>query len=370
MKILLCSRRSINFDKWETFFKKKYGDRIIDRTFVNHWGWFWQKALEALGNEVTPFVFWKGLLFDRLLGKEMHFLSRLESAVKRRVRPLGSFKLSRINRSFLRTVAQEKPDLIFLDTAETILPETLKTVRSKNPSIVIVNWLLDDPFMQDGWRPVVDGFKSCDCIFIFDPFYIDPIRDKGAPKVVYMPGACDPDVHNDRFKDCLPDRERADVCFVGTVTSFRIDLLKDTAGYALGLWTRTPRSALKNSGLMPFYRGIAYGEKTSAVFSSSKISLNFHHPQSKFGANLRTFEIAGSQGFQLVDNKKEVCNLFDEGTEIIACRDISEFKAKIPYYLSHDDERKEIATNAQKRAYKNHTYLHRMQEILEIINSL
>jgi spore maturation protein CgeB len=370
MKILLCSRRSNTPDKKEIFFKREYGNRLIDRTFVNHWGWFWHKALEELGHKVIPFAFWKGFLFDRLMRKETLFLSRLESSFKRRIKVLRDIELLIINRAFLRSVERERPDLIFLDTAETILPETLRAVRLKFPGIIIVNWLLDDPFQQDSWRPVVEGFKFCDCVFIFDKFYMDQIRAKGAPKVVYMPGACDPDVHSDRFKDCIPDSEKTDVCFVGTVTPFRIDLLRDTAGYTMGLWTRTPQSVLRKNGLFSFYKGTAYGEKTSAIFSTSKISLNFHHPQSMYGANLRTFEIAGSRGFQLVDYKREVCNLFNEGTEIIVCRDASEFKKKIPYYLSHGDERVEIAANAQKKAYQEHTYKQRMEEILEIVKSI
>lgn len=370
MKVLLCSRRSIHRDRGQTFFKREYRGRIIDRTFVNHWGWFWQKALEDLGHKVIPFAFSKGVFLDRLFSRDTYLLSRLESAIRRRFDFISVLGLSEINHAFLQAVEEENPELIFLDTAETILPETLQAVRSKNPSTIIVNWLLDDPFLQDSWRTVVDGFKFCDCIFVFDPFYIDPIRTKGAPKVVYMPGACDPDVHSDRFKDSLPDSEKVDVCFVGTVTPFRIDLLKDITGYTMGLWTGTPRSALSKYGLLPFYKGTAYGEKTSAIFSTSKISLNFHHPQSMFGTNLRTFEIAGSRGFQLVDYKKEVCNLFEEGTEIIVCRDPSEFRNKILYYLSHDDERETIAANAQKRAYKDHTYVHRMKEILEIVKSL
>lgn len=370
MKILLISRQSTLRSRNCDYFKTEYRGRRISDFFENHWGWFWQKALEELGHKVIPFAFWEGFFWERLFGRDTYLLSRLESAIRRRFGYISGLGVSEINHAFLQTVEEENPDLIFLDTAEMILPDSLRAVRSKNPNTIIVNWLLDDPFRQDTWRTVVDGFKFCDCIFIFDPFYIDPIRNKEAPKVVYMPGACDPDVHSDRFKNSLPDSEKVDVCFVGTVTPFRIDLLKDITGYTMGLWTGTPRSALSKYGLLPFYKGTAYGEKTSAIFSTTKISLNFHHPQSMFGANLRTFEIAGSRGFQLVDHKKEVCNLFEEGTEIIVCRDPSEFRNKILYYLSHDDEREEIAANAQKRAYKDHTYMHRMKEILEIVKSL
>lgn len=41
---------------------------------------------------------------------------------------------------------------------------------------------------------------------------------------------------------------------------------------------------------------------------------------------------------------------------------------KIDYYLKHEDERKEIATNGLKKIEANHTYVHRAREMLSYIN--
>ena len=49
---------------------------------------------------------------------------------------------------------------------------------------------------------------------------------------------------------------------------------------------------------------------------------------------------------------------FFDGTE--------DLLSKIEYYLSHDKERKAIAENAFQKVSENHTYLHRINTMLEI----
>ncbi|PGZ95541.1 hypothetical protein COE51_19765 [Bacillus pseudomycoides] len=40
---------------------------------------------------------------------------------------------------------------------------------------------------------------------------------------------------------------------------------------------------------------------------------------------------------------------------------------KIDYYLSHEDERKIIATRGLNKTQKNHTFSHRISQLLNII---
>jgi len=369
MKILLVSRRSFIRSSNATYLKNKYSNYNAHIAFKYHWGSFWYKALENLQCKVIPFAFSKNVLVDRLFGMET-YLTQIESGIRRRLKLIANIEAARINKSFLRAVTEQKPDIVFLDTAEVIFPESLKAIRLKYPSLIIINWLLDDPFLQQTWSNVVESFRFCDCIFIFDPFYIEKIRNKGAKNVVYMPGACDPDIHHTNFKDNVSDFKIPDICFVGTVTPQRAEFLRNFNDYNFGIWTRTSRHILCAYDLLKYYKGQAYGEKASFIYSMSKISLNHHHFQSIYGTNLRTFEIAGSRGFQLLDYKKEVNGLFEEGSEIITCKDMPDYNMKIDYYLSHEDERKEIAKNAQQRAYKEHTYSHRMRDILDIVKSL
>ena len=51
-------------------------------------------------------------------------------------------------------------------------------------------------------------------------------------------------------------------------------------------------------------------------------------------------------------------------------RNMDDLRAKVAYYLEHDDERQAIARRAQAHVYANHTYDQRMERVEELIASL
>jgi len=110
------------------------------------------------------------------------------------------------------------------------------------------------------------------------------------------------------------------------------------------------------------------------IYNAAKINLNLHsstfhegvNPIGDF-ANPRTFEIAACGGFQLVDYRSELSELFEIGKEIICYKGIDELRSLIRYYLKNPDERIEIAAKGQLRAKRDHTFENRMREMLSII---
>lgn len=102
----------------------------------------------------------------------------------------------------------------------------------------------------------------------------------------------------------------------------------------------------------------------------SKMCLNIHHYQSKEGVNPRTFEILGAGGFQLIDYKKILEELFDIDKELVCYRGIEELVEKIIYYLDRDEERNIIAKAGHQRVLKEHTIRHRVERILTDIARL
>ncbi len=47
---------------------------------------------------------------------------------------------------------------------------------------------------------------------------------------------------------------------------------------------------------------------------------------------------------------------------------IGELKEKVAYYLSHDDEREEIALRSYERAHKERTYEQRLKTIMSLVS--
>ena len=68
------------------------------------------------------------------------------------------------------------------------------------------------------------------------------------------------------------------------------------------------------------------------------------------------------------DNQKDVFELFVEG-EHLSCFDAADdLIEKIEYYLDRSGERKKIARQGRQEVIKNHTYVHRLKKLLEIVN--
>jgi spore maturation protein CgeB len=111
----------------------------------------------------------------------------------------------------------------------------------------------------------------------------------------------------------------------------------------------------------------AHGIEQTRVFNAAKIVVNTHHEQDVRGVNLRTFEAAGCGAFQLVEWREDLARFFEPGREIVAFREIDELRDLARYYLAHDTERAAIAQRAQRRAHAEHTYGHRLREILECV---
>ena len=102
-----------------------------------------------------------------------------------------------------------------------------------------------------------------------------------------------------------------------------------------------------------------------------KINLNLHSSSYHYGinpegdfVNPRTFEIAACKGFQLVDYRSDLINLFHINDEITVFRSLDEMKDQIDFYLNNPDLREIISKRSYQRVLKEHTIDHRMQEML------
>ena len=59
--------------------------------------------------------------------------------------------------------------------------------------------------------------------------------------------------------------------------------------------------------------------------------------------------------------------MFERGKEVVAYRSPEECAELVQYYLEHEDEREAIARAGQQRTLREHTYHHRMRELVEIV---
>lgn len=103
------------------------------------------------------------------------------------------------------------------------------------------------------------------------------------------------------------------------------------------------------------------------IFRISKINLNITRVFVESGLPMRIFDVLGSGGFLLSNNNADVESLFHPGKDLLAYRDLTDLEEIIPYYLNHEEERKEIAYNGCETVKKEHTYEKRLKKIMSIV---
>lgn len=115
------------------------------------------------------------------------------------------------------------------------------------------------------------------------------------------------------------------------------------------------------------HRAVSYHTDMPKVFAHSKINLNFTIPNIENGIPLRVFDILSAGGFLLTDYREEICQQFENGVDLIIFEGIHDLLQKADYYLTHEEERRQIAKNGQKKVHKLHQYEQRLTKILHCI---
>lgn len=105
-------------------------------------------------------------------------------------------------------------------------------------------------------------------------------------------------------------------------------------------------SRVTNRGAVNYYR------EMPKVFKLSKINLNITLKIIKEGLPLRILDILGAGGFLLSNYQKELDENFTDGKDIVMYKSMSELVDKAGYYLSNEQERRELAINGRQTAHK------------------
>lgn len=104
------------------------------------------------------------------------------------------------------------------------------------------------------------------------------------------------------------------------------------------------------------------------LYNATKINLNVNLPRSAFldNLNMRSFDIPACGGFMLTNFRHDLLRLFRED-EIAYFKNMDELQEKVRFYLENPKERQAIAERGQARVLKEHTFIHRMKEILSVV---
>jgi hypothetical protein len=254
-------------------------------------------------------------------------------------------------------VKQYRPDVLYVQDVNNTSPSFLREVR---PFARLIAGQIACPIAP------ATNFREYDLVISSFPHYVERFRNQGLHSE-YLRWAFEP-----RVLDKLEKTEQRGVAFIGGVSpehQERINLLEAIAAHEpLEFWGYGVDCLDAGSALRQCYRGQAGGLKMYQLLHSAKIALNHHiNAAEDFANNMRLYEASGVGTLVLTDYKQNLGTLFDVGKEVVAYHSVDECREMISHYLNHEPERESIARAGQKRTLSQHTYYHRMQELVELL---
>lgn len=145
----------------------------------------------------------------------------------------------------------------------------------------------------------------------------------------------------------------------------RLDLLSAVSErFHTNLYTPNPTPELPNIHNMG---PIDYYNDMPCIFHNSRINLNISIRSIRSGIPLRGMDILGAGGFLLSNYQADFYDFFVPGEDLVLFESKEDLLAKCSYYLSHENERAQIAQNGYGKVKERHTYEVRLNEIFEIV---
>lgn len=316
-------------------------------------------ALEQLGHRVT----WidhstHHASYDAMNGlKEPRHRLTLQS---RLAEVLGQLTIARL--------AEDPPDVILaLAQAPMTLP-LLEHLRKKN--FVTAMWFVENYRHLTYWQQIATGYDHW--FVIQKQACHEALRHAGAKQVSYLPMAADPAIH--RPLTLTPDERNelaADVSFVGAGYSNRRQLLPRlvTQEWTFKLWGNEWDGAAALNGVLQRAGARIDTETCVKVFNGTKVNINLHSwtgegldPHGDF-VNPRTFELAACGAFQIVDERTLLREVFT-GEELVTAGRPDDLVSQVRHWLHDAPGRTQMADAARQRVLAEHTYVHRMRQLL------
>ena len=134
--------------------------------------------------------------------------------------------------------------------------------------------------------------------------------------------------------------------------------------FSVNLYTRSDASTLPkvhNRG------GASTLTEMPKVFQASKINLNMTMRPIETGLSLRVWDVLGCGGFLLTNYQAELPSYFEIGKDLDAYESLPELSEKVQYYLTHEEERVEIAIHGYEKTARLHSYENRLAEMMQMV---
>ena len=249
-----------------------------------------------------------------------------------------------------------RPDVLYVQDMNSLSRQFLSEIK---PYARITAGQIASPM-----NPRID-FRQYDLVLSSLPHFVDRLRRQGVVSE-YLKLGFEPRVLED-----LKDGRRYGAVFVGTFSNLhqnRVRFLERIAPAGLDVWGSGAEMLDQNSPLRARHHGDAWARDMYQILRRAAIVINHHLDLAEsFANNMRLYEATGVGSLLLTDWKQNLDQIFEVGREIVAYRSEDEAVELLRYYLEHEEERSRIGTAGQQRTLHEHTYHHRMSELIAIL---
>lgn len=263
--------------------------------------------------------------------------------------------------SLYQQYGKEAMNLALIDAARRFCPELAFFVLFENefyPEAIrslhcpTFNWFCDDHWRYDSFSR--HWAKNFTYISTTSKTALVKYRQDGFTNVIPTQWAC-----NHYLYRPTPAPLDYQVTFVGAPYGERAWIIEFLRRYGINVayWgTGWPSGRLSQEAMIE-------------VFSHSQINLNLTN---SFVGDLqqvkgRNFEVPGCGGFLLTGKAENLEEYYVPGKEIVCFETLTELTEKIKYYLSHEEERRQISRAGYERTLREHTYERRLRQLFHII---
>lgn len=288
--------------------------------------------------------------------------------IRQRISALERIDAWMINARLITLARRQHPDIAVITGGHRIHGTTIRRLREMRIRTAL--WTVDPPV---NFSPVIEAAPFYDRIFCQGTEAVELLARAGINDARWLPMGCNPELHHS-VEVSQTDRSEygCDVAFVGSYYPEREQLLKTLTAFNLGVWGPGWEKLPAGSSLRRCLRGAhTPPDVWLRIYSASKIILatHYHDPLDRFPvhqASPRVFEALSCGAFVLCDRQRDVFSLFTDGEHLVGFDDADDLRAKTEYYLNHSEARQRIARQGRLFVTANHTYVHRVKELLSV----
>lgn len=317
----------------------------------------WARAHDRPGLARSVEKSWSTLSARQIARRAAGRLGHVPMAVLR-----GADAARALTRILLAQIEEFRPDVLLNQDMFLVDRPTLQQI--KELGVRVVGQHAATPL------PTTVPLDEYDLLISSFPPTVDKFQALGVPACLSRL-AFDPEILT-HFR-AEPRQIRWPVTFVGSlqsVHSSRVEFLEELARLvpSLRLWTPDKAVLPRRSLLRKRFMGTVAGIDMYEVLRSSRLTVNHHGDVAPFANNMRLFEATGIGTTLLTDFKQNLPDLFTPGEEVLTYSSAGECAELISDLEQADVDR--VASAGQQRTLRDHTYLVRARELVDIFESL